>query len=249
MPDKYILTDFPAEIPAADINDIPMSDIERDFNVPVRALKEIIAAINGEDAGLDSNGDPLKDFTGEGLIDLIGSLSASPGDELKYPRQKGDGSGLEYLTANEVFSDLSASLVGSIVVSATDTPLPGTLKANGANVSRTTYSRLFDRIGTVFGAGDGSTTFTLPDLRGEFIRSWDDGRGVDSGRTFGSFQGHAFTSHTHSYNNITQAGASWFTGVSGVSIGPSSIQTGSPSTGSGSETRPRNIALLACIVY
>lgn len=64
----------------------------------------------------------------------------------------------------------------------------GWLKANGANVSRSTYANLFSAIGTTFGAGDGSTTFTLPDLRGEFARGWDDGRGIDSGRSFGTAQ-------------------------------------------------------------
>lgn len=64
----------------------------------------------------------------------------------------------------------------------------GWLKANGAVVSRATYAGLFAVIGTTYGAGDGSTTFALPDLRGEFPRGWDDGRGVDSGRAFGSAQ-------------------------------------------------------------
>lgn len=74
----------------------------------------------------------------------------------------------------------------------------GFLKANGAAVSRTTYAALYAAIGTTFGAGDGTTTFNVPDLRGEFIRGWDDGRGVDTGRVFGSAQTDEFQSHTHS---------------------------------------------------
>ncbi len=62
------------------------------------------------------------------------------------------------------------------------------LPCDGSAISRTTYADLFDVIGTVFGVGDGSTTFNVPDLRGEFIRGWDNGAGVDSGRTFGSWQ-------------------------------------------------------------
>ena len=73
----------------------------------------------------------------------------------------------------------------------------GYLKANGAAVSRITYSNLFAAIGTTFGAGDGPTTFNLPDLRGEFIRGFDDGRGVDSGRVLGSSQTDAFQGHWH----------------------------------------------------
>ena len=44
----------------------------------------------------------------------------------------------------------------------------------------------------------GTTTFNLPDLRGEFVRGWDDGRGIDSGRAFASVQNSANKSHSHS---------------------------------------------------
>ena len=46
----------------------------------------------------------------------------------------------------------------------------GWLLCQGQALSRTTYKDLFDVIGTAFGSGDGSTTFNLPDLRGEFLR-------------------------------------------------------------------------------
>nr|WP_288912130.1 phage tail protein [uncultured Pseudomonas sp.] len=73
----------------------------------------------------------------------------------------------------------------------------GWLKANGAAVSRSAYARLFSAIGTRFGVGDGSTTFNLPDARGEFIRGWDDGRNLDPGRVFGTRQATQNLSHTH----------------------------------------------------
>lgn len=76
----------------------------------------------------------------------------------------------------------------------------GYLKANGAAVSRSVYASLFTAIGTTFGVGDGSTTFNVPDLRGEFIRGWDDSRGVDVSRAFGSAQADAFKSHSHTWN-------------------------------------------------
>jgi hypothetical protein len=78
--------------------------------------------------------------------------------------------------------------VGSIVPFAMETLPSEFLECDGSAVSRTTYKTLFGKIGTTYGVGDGSTTFNLPDLRGEFIRGWDNGRGVDSGRVFGSFQ-------------------------------------------------------------
>ena len=64
----------------------------------------------------------------------------------------------------------------------------GWLICNGAHISRETYADLFRVIGTRFGAGDGVNTFQLPDLRGEFIRGADLGRGVDRDRVMGSWQ-------------------------------------------------------------
>ncbi len=55
----------------------------------------------------------------------------------------------------------------------------GYLECNGAAVSRATYSALFAVIGTSYGAGDGSTTFNLPDYRGMFLRGWAHGSATD----------------------------------------------------------------------
>lgn len=73
------------------------------------------------------------------------------------------------------------------------------LMCDGRAVSRTSYSELFAAIGTTYGSGNGSTTFNLPDLRGVVIRGVDNGRGLDSGRTLGSYQGDAI-------RNITAGG-------------------------------------------
>lgn len=86
-------------------------------------------------------------------------------------------------------------------------PPPGWVKANGAIVSRTDplYRGIFARIGTTFGAGNGSTTFALPDARGEFERGWDDGRGIDPGRAFGTVQTQSYQAHNHGVNDPTHA--------------------------------------------
>jgi phage-related tail fiber protein len=134
---------------------------------------------------------------------------------------------------------------GEITFFARNTAPTGYLKANGAAISRTTYSALFAAIGTTFGIGDGSTTFNLPDLRGEFLRGWDDSRGVDSGRTFGSAQAAAVESHTHNVKtSTTGAGGSAgdFVNGGGGNVIPTTAY-------GGSETRPRNVAMLACIKY
>jgi microcystin-dependent protein len=138
--------------------------------------------------------------------------------------------------------------VGQVATFAMSTAPTGWLKANGAAVSRTTYADLFAAIGTTFGAGDGSTTFLLPDLRGEFIRGWDDGRGVDSGRAFGSAQAFDLQSHAHPIGaNIgsqpaTPASVATYNNIGrGATIGTDAV--------GGTETRPRNVALLACIKF
>ena len=134
---------------------------------------------------------------------------------------------------------------GAVFYFAANSAPSGYLEANGAAISRTTYAALFAVVGTTIGAGDGSTTFNLPDLRGEFLRGWDNGKGTDSGRTFGSFQADEFKSHTHTELYNTQStGQDQAGSGSGDNDFTSSRQTGA--TG-GSETRPRNIALLPCI--
>lgn len=135
---------------------------------------------------------------------------------------------------------------GAVFHFAMATAPAGYLVCNGAAVSRTAFSALFAAIGTLYGNGDGSTTFNLPDLRGEFIRGADSSRGVDSGRVFGSSQDDELKAHTH--QSPTTNGA---TGIYEVGTGPTGYDYGSQSaptssTG-GSETRPRNVALLPCI--
>ena len=135
------------------------------------------------------------------------------------------------------------------------------LKANGAAVSRTAYAALFEAIGTMYGSGDGSTTFNLPDLRGEFLRCLDDGRGVDAWRTLNSFQGDAIRNIAGKIGNLaldsnTSSGAFYADGtVSSQWHGPSYIprtsmfMDASRVVPTANENRPRNIALLACIAY
>jgi microcystin-dependent protein len=82
----------------------------------------------------------------------------------------------------ELQSDIELSAVGDLrLIAKTATgagvqePVLGFLYCNGAAVSRATYKRLFDRIGTAYGVGDGSTTFNLPDFRGRFLVGATDG--------------------------------------------------------------------------
>ncbi len=100
------------------------------------------------------------------------------------------------VTADKLARDLTLP-PGAVCWFARSTPPEGYLVCNGNTVSRRTYKLLFEAIGTIYGKGDGKTTFNLPDCRGEFIRGWDNGRGVDADRVFGSAQSHAIQSYTH----------------------------------------------------
>lgn len=149
--------------------------------------------------------------------------------------------------------------VGSVFCMATTTVPDGYKECDGSDISRTTFSDLFAAIGTTWGNGDGSTTFTLPDLRGEFVRGWSDGRtGVDETRTFGSAQGHQLEHHNHTDVYRSLGTAMGGTGTAGV-IGTTSSSTGTGGHAGGDgtfdgtpgsatdETRPRNIAMMYVI--
>ncbi|MBN3771380.1 phage tail protein [Burkholderia sp. Se-20378] len=116
-------------------------------------------------------------------------------------------------TTEWVLAAISTATVGQIVFEPRTLPRAGFLKANGVLVNRADYPALWayaQASGTLvsddewrnqrwgcFSSGDGSTTFRLPELRGEFIRCWDDARGVDTNRILGSWQDSANRSHGH----------------------------------------------------
>jgi len=136
--------------------------------------------------------------------------------------------------------------VGSVITMTTSGIPDGYLKCNGATVSRTTYADLFAIVSTLYGAGDGSTTFTLPDYRGEFLRGWADDRGVDTGRGIGTYQSDDFKSHRHTKDSYASQVAGAFSGV--YSVNANSFGTWGGYTG-GTETRPRNRAVMYVIKY
>jgi len=188
----------------------------------------------------------------------IGSVS---GTEISYI------SGARSNIQNQIDAFMYQVPAGAVIFTASQSLPTGYLLANGAEVSRTQFAALFSSIGTTYGSGNGSTTFKLPDLRGEFIRGADLGRGVDTGRTIGSWQAQQIAKHKHvspwgeiydapfgrstnngymgssstdgdNYRYFTNDGSDWnYDGQ----VNPSGLM--------GSEVRPRNIALMACIKY
>lgn len=138
---------------------------------------------------------------------------------------------------------------GTVIYVARTTAPTGYIKANGAQVSRTTYSSLFAAIGTTFGAGDGSTTFNLPDMRGVFPRGYDDGRGLDPDRggAFGTYEGDQYGSHSHTLDMPWQCSSDW--GYPTYRCGGPGGSYRNTQASGGTETRPKNVNLLACIKY
>lgn len=142
-------------------------------------------------------------------------------------------------TAVETLQNAAPQVPSGAVLHFASTTCPtGWVKANGATVSATTYPALATALGT-------SGNFALPDLRGEFVRGLDDGRGVDPGRTIRTFQDDMFENHTHV---LPLGGDGFVVGHMPQRTGNNN-DTGTTSTSptGGTETRPRNIALLACI--
>ncbi|MCZ6116585.1 phage tail protein [Campylobacter ureolyticus] len=106
---------------------------------------------------------------------------------------------LDVYTKKETFNqdEINALIpAGTIIQSASQSTPGGYLKCNGASISRVSYQKLFEVIGTTFGSDD-SNTFRLPDLRGRFIRGFSDGSSIDGDRAFGSSQDSAVGRHIH----------------------------------------------------
>ncbi len=132
----------------------------------------------------------IKTFTQlvDGVDDVIAAHQNERGDEITA-------------IETELGVNPSRSLVqvGGIILYGGATAPTGWLLCNGADISRTTYAALFAVLGTAFGAGDGSTTFNLPDLRQRFpLGKADSGTGSTLGGTGGAIDHtHAGPSHAH----------------------------------------------------
>ena len=231
------------------------------------------------DSGLDiTDGLPLRfqDSSGSPFVSLKSPSSLSGNIALTLPSVITNGGFLQTDgSGNLSFQIVNGVPSGSVFCMAVATIPTGYLECNGAAVSRTTYAALFAIIGTTYGTGNGSSTFNIPDLRGEFVRGFDNGKGTDSGRSVGTSQGSANLSHGHSVsasvsdpghnhatslgnNRVFLVGGSQHVGFGGAGGYPgqdfsmSNANTGisvsiSQSNAGGGEARPRNIAMMYII--
>ena len=130
-------------------------------------------------------------------MDIV-TYAAAVGAAKKYTDEHGGGG-----------SD--STPVGVILPFGGTTAPSGYLMCTGQAVSRTTYAALFAVIGTSFGSGDGSTTFNVPDLRGEFLRGagTNSHSGQGDGGAVGEHQdatNHLNIGINQEYNDITVIG-------------------------------------------
>lgn len=147
---------------------------------------------------------------------------------------------------------------GFIGCYAGSTPPTNTLETYGQAVSRTTYSNLFSQIGTTYGAGDGVTTFNLPDTRGRMMISMDNMGGSSANRvtaaaadTLGGTGGSETISiaqmpaHTHGLGSgVPGAAGSFMDIIAGTTYAQKTV---SDSTGSGAAYNQPFIAL-KCVI-
>lgn len=170
--------------------------------------------------------------------------------------------------AKEVERLKSAVPVGAVLALPVGIVAPGYLELDGSVQSIATYPDLAAFLGTTYNKGnEGAGNFRLPESRGEFLRGWDHGRGVDAGRAMGSNQAESFKAHNHRYFDETGAtldpAGEWQGGkvngaVAAISTGAflSAVDAGTTMqtvtvvttvNAGGAETRPRNLAVMWCI--
>jgi microcystin-dependent protein len=141
---------------------------------------------------------------------------------------------------------------GAVQAFAMNSAPAGWLAANGNEYAKTgDYAALFAAISTTYGetngsGGAGTSHFRVPDLRGYFVRGSGTNSDGTAAGTFGAKQADELKSHTHTFSGeqfegTFQAGASF-----ALRYDPASQTT--ESTG-GTETRPKNIAMLYCIKF
>ncbi|HPI23467.1 MAG TPA: phage tail protein [Spirochaetota bacterium] len=143
---------------------------------------------------------------------------------------------------------------GTVMAYAGSTVPAGYLVCNGSAVSRTTYADLFAAIGTMYGSGDGSTTFNLPDYRGMFLRGHHFGKSSGTTdpdyatRQMGAAQSDLIKSHQHLLPYSNGATAPSGTHATPPWQGIDSTQHSTVAFG-GTETRPVNVSVAYIIKH
>ena len=269
---NVLVLDAAAKVPLANLSIVEIGKI-KETNLNAAAKKWWKASVNY------SVGDVIQPLAAtKGQFYLCTQSGTTGATEPAWLSENGsefaDGTARWKTTA---FNSLGGS-VGDIRFPAM-TVKPGEIKLNGALLLRASYPALWawaqsnslvatevgwaGTWGGCFSEGDGSTTFRLPDLRGQFLRVLDDGRGLDdfAGRKTGQSQGDAIRNITGDF--YSQGMESNVMGGTGAFTAGNGGAKGSGSSGNGArfwfnagnvvpiaaENRPKNIAYFACIRF
>ena len=202
----------------------------------------------------------------------VGAGTVSLGTDIRLPAAGGikDSSGNNILTESGGNVSIGAAVVGGVpagaIMSFAMSSAPtGWIVCNGAEYAIADYGDLHTAIGTTWGSltngsgGAGTTHFRVPDLRGEFLRGFDNGQGNDpdaAGRTggdaVGSSQSGMYSSHSHNIRGGSGDIPDWFGGSSaayGMLTSGGSAYGGYVQAAGGNENRPRNKYVQYCIKY
>ena len=219
--------------PTADLEGDALSEGDYFLNTTTNAVR-IYSDGAWMDAVAASAGLPSATASG------FGKFIVQSTDDSSYEQLSDQGSSGEILTSNGAdalpsFQAPAAGIpTGVISMWPTATAPTGHLLCEGQTISRTTYADLYAVLGDIYGNGDGSTTFEVPDMRGQFVRGTDNGASIDpdagsrtnrgdgtGGDNVGSKQAFATDAHSHSVGSLaTASGGSHthtFTGGNGVS--------------------------------
>lgn len=197
------------------------------------------------------NGREVTDYQADGAKIILRTPCAL-GDAVEILAFSGFQTANTYTKAEtqELLKTALALPVGTMLPFPRGTVPAGFLEVDGRAHSAAVYPDLAAYLGGAFDKGDeGAGFFRLPDTRGEFLRGWDHGRGVDDGRALGSYQADDFKSHFHTTINVPSAGTDidkWLYGDPGAG-NPEPGGSVRTNASGGSETRPRNLTVMWCI--
>jgi len=131
-------------------------------------------------------------FTADQYVTMVGDAGAGGTKGACPAPAAGDAAAGKFLKADATYAIPGTGiLAGMIFIWADDVCPAGYLFCNGQAVLRATYATLFALFGTTYGAGDGSTTFNMPDLRGRLALGKDNMGGVDAARVTSASTGGA----------------------------------------------------------
>jgi microcystin-dependent protein len=215
-----------------------------DVGAAISLLGQQLLAATDDDAArviIDAVG-----LDGDEEIDGIKTFTSSPiipdATTAHQPASKGQ--------LDAAVAGITGRVVGEFAEFAHAVAEPGWEVCDGAAISRITYAALFAKIGILWGAGDGVTTFNKPDRRGVFTRGLDLGRGIDVGRVLGTEQAEQLPSHKHTVD-LQPLNSAGITGSGKVGTGNEAPEGTIPAfdtgltggTNNASELRPRNVAV------